>query len=251
MRGHHGQPVLTVVALFVLLSGCGPSDSSLPLPTAPGPLPPSPTSDPPSKVLPGPGITLSGTIFEVFPDGTRRPVGARQVAVEVDVATPLDPQRGGWVRVGLDGRYRVSGVPDNRFVKISSVDITGAARYRFCATNTITSGDTELDIALFQPGAVLPTPTLSGQISAMISDELVPLAGAEIYFRSRAFGPDVWHLTDADGRYSLCGIPRIPGELYMVCGNDVTAYSRTVDIRADAVVDIDATAFYRCLELLK
>jgi hypothetical protein len=202
--------------------------------------------------LPGPGITLSGAIFEVLPDGTRRSIGARQVAVEVDVATPLDPQRGGWVPVGPDGRYRVSGVPDGRFVKVASVDTTGnTRRYQLCATNTITRGDTELDIALFQPGAVLPTPTLSGQISAMIDDKLVPLAGADIYFRSRAFGPDVLQLTDSDGRYSLCGIPPIPGELYMVCGNDVTAYSRAVDIRADAVVDIDATAFYRCLALLK
>jgi hypothetical protein len=169
------------------------------------------------------------------------------VDVEVEVDGPTDPERGGWVPVGTDSGYRLSGVPDNRFVKISSVDTgTGATRDRFCATNTITRGDTELDIALFQPGAVLPTPTLSGRISAMINDTLMPIAGAIIYFQSRGFGPDVWDFTDSDGRYSLCGIPPIPGQLYMVCGNDEEPYRRAVDIRADAVIDIDATAFYTC-----
>ncbi len=199
-------------------------------------------------VLPGPGITLSGGIFEVLPDGTRRPTSARTVDVEVDVGNPSDPQHGGSAPVGADGRYRVSGVPDGRFVKISSVDTTPAnLRYRFCATNTITRGDTELDIALFLPGAAVPTPTLSGQVSAAIDGKQVPVAGADIYFRSRANGPDVHERTDSDGRYSLCGIPPIPGVLYMICGNDADAYRRSVDIQVDTVIDIDATSFYRCL----
>jgi hypothetical protein len=246
--------LILTLALVALVACSGPSNFPLPVHNplasspapAPEPSPPAPTPEPPPASLPGPGITLSGRIFEVSADGTRRPISARQVDVEVDVDGPTDPKRGGWVPVGTDGGYRLSGVPDNRFVKIAEVETTGTARDRFCATNTITRGDTELDIALFQPGAVLPTPTISGRITAMIDDKLMPIAGAIIYFQSRAFAPDVWAVADSDGRYSLCGIPPIPGQLYMICANDIDAYRRAVDIRADAVIDIDATRVYKC-----
>jgi hypothetical protein len=228
--------VLIALALGGFMAACSETPV-IPAPTKVTPVPP-----------PGPGITLSGALFEVLPDGTRHPVSGRQVDVEVEVDNPNDPQRGGWVPVGADGRYRVSGVPDGRFVKINAVDTGSARQYRLCATNTITRGDTELDIALFLPGAAVPTPTLSGQVSAVIDGKQVPVAGADVYFRSRAFGPDVQDRSDSDGRYSLCGIPSIPGELYMVCGNDVTPYRRSADIRVDTVIDIDATTFYRCLE---
>jgi hypothetical protein len=197
---------------------------------------------------PGPSVTLSGRVLEVAPDGTRRPISARQLSVEVDGADATDPRRGGWVPVGANGRYSLSGVPDGRFVKIAGVDTTGRPpHYRFCATNTTTHGDTELDVPLFLPGAAVPTPTLSGQVFAMIHGKPVPLAGVDVYYASRGYGPDVVDSTDSDGRYSLCGIPPIPGTLYMICSNDVTPYSRAVDVRANHVIDIDATTFYECL----
>jgi len=200
--------------------------------------------------LPGPGVTLSGGIFEVLSDGTRRSVSARKVDVQVDVSSVSDPERGGWVAVGSDGHYALSGVPDGRFVKITSVDTIGnpaPSAYRLCGTNTVTAGDTQLNVSLYQPGATLPGPTVSGQISAMIDGRQVPLAGAEIYYQSKGFGPDVWAHSDADGRYSLCGIPSLPGQLYMICGNDIEAYRQQVAIVADTIIDIDATKFYRCL----
>jgi hypothetical protein len=51
-----------------------------------------------------------------------------------------------------------------------------------------------------------------------------------------------------DGQYSLCGIPGMPGPLYMLCANDEVPYSRRVDFRADTVLDVDATRFHMCLE---
>jgi hypothetical protein len=33
----------------------------------------------------------------------------------------------------------------------------------------------------------------------------------------------------------------------MICSNDVTPYSRAADVRANHVIDIDATTFYECL----
>jgi hypothetical protein len=240
--------LILTTALVALVACTGPSNSPSPGPQPTQPSPPAPAPEPPAAALPGPGITLSGRILEVLADGTRRPIRARQVAVEVEVQDVRDPQRGGWVPVGTDGGYRLSGVPENRFVKISSVDTAGlTARYRFCGTNKITSGDTTLDVPLFLPGATLPTPTLSGQVFTVIDGKPMPVAGADVYYQSRAYGPDVWGYTDRDGRYSLCGIPPMPGKLYMVCGNDVTAYSQVVDVRADTVIDIDATTFRKCL----
>jgi hypothetical protein len=235
---------LIPAAALVAFMACGGRSSSPSSPSKPVvPPPPAPSG-------PAQEVTLSGRILEVLPDGTRRPIGARQVAVEVDVATPTDPKRGGWIPVDSDGSYRLAGVPDDRFVKIVGVDTTGFRQpggYRLCGTNTITHGDTTLDVPLFLPGATLPTPTLSGRVFVSTQGATVPLAGADVYYASRAYGPDVWATTDRDGQYSLCGVPSMPGTLYMFCRNETLAYSQAIDIRTDTVRDIDATPFYTCL----
>ena len=250
--------LLAITVTVVSLASCGdssslPSTGSSPSPTAPStePVSRAPRTEPPLPPLelPGPGVTLSGRILEVTRDGTRRPISVRQVNVEVDVSDVRDPNRGGWVPVDADGRYRVTGVLDGRFVKITSVDTTGPSRHRFCGTHTTTRGDTELDVPLFLPGAIVPTPTLSGTVFTMIDGKPTPLAGADVYYTSRGYGSDVWQYTDSDGRYSLCGIPPMPGTLSMYCGNDIQVVNQAVDIRANHVIDIDATKFYECLAL--
>ena len=235
MRVNVRQPLPTIVT-FVAIASCRGAPTS-PLPPA-NPVAPSPS----------PTVTLSGEIVDVLPDGTRRrSIGARQVNIEVEVGSPTDPQRGGWVPVDADGRYRLTNVPNGRFVKITSVSFLYSNEHRLCATNTITAGDTELDVALYLPGADVPGPTLSGQVSAVINGQRVPLDRVDIYFRSRGFGPDLVEFTDSNGRFTLCGIPPIPGTLYMFCANDIQPYELAVDIRADTVIDIDATPFYQCL----
>jgi len=245
MRLDTRRLLVTIAALVGLASCSGGPVSSPSAQTAPlSPQPPLP--QPPPQPRP-PGVTLSGRIFEVFPDGTRHPIRARQVHVAAEVDHVLDPQRGGWAPVDADGRYRLSGLPDSRFVKVTAVDVEDPLRYRFCATNTVTHGDTELDVPLFLTGAAVPAPTLSGQVFAEVDGKRVPVTRAQVYFRSRGYGPDVYEVTDSNGQYSLCGIPPIPGWLYMYCGNDIVPYDQPVDVRTNLTVDIDATAFYRCL----
>src|SRR5687767_12622085 len=131
---------LISTAASLLLVAC---DAEVRTPVQPSVSPsttPSPTPSPTSPV--SSPVTLSGQIMEVTADGTRRPIGARQLSVEVEVDTPLDPQRGGRVPVGADGRYRLSNVPDGRFVKINHVDLGRVTEHRFCATNTVIRGDT-------------------------------------------------------------------------------------------------------------
>jgi hypothetical protein len=243
-------PQRTAITIIVIsLAACEdpPRSSSTDggsVPTAPS------TAFRPPLALPGPGVTLSGRILEVAPNGTRRPISARQVQIEVDVNDVRDPNRGGWVPVDADGRYRVTGVLDGHFVKITGVDTTGfGSLYRFCGTNTTTRGDTELDVPLFLPGAAVATPTLSGQVFRMIDGKPVPVGGADVYYRSRGYRSDVIEYTDADGRYSMCGIPQMPGTLSMYCGNDIQVVNQSVDIRADHIIDIDATDFLECLLL--
>src|SRR5689334_16459924 len=106
MKTINGRRVLIALALGgFIATAC----SERPVTAAPTKVTPA--------VTPAPAVTLSGTISEVLPDGTRRSISARSVGVEVEVASPTDPQRGGWVPVGADGRYRLPGVPDGRFVK--------------------------------------------------------------------------------------------------------------------------------------
>src|SRR5262245_19954603 len=93
--------VATIPTLVALVSCGGPSNLPLPGPSAVEPtseFTPEPPSPPP-LALPGPGVTLSGRVLEVLPDGTRRPIRVLKVHVEVDVASVLDPQRGGWAPV--------------------------------------------------------------------------------------------------------------------------------------------------------
>lgn len=241
--------VAFVIVVISLLS-CEAPPSSSSTDGSVSPTGPSAEFRPPPLALPGPGVTLSGRILEVARDGTRRPIGARQLHVEVDVSDVRDPNRGGWAPVEADGRYRVTGVLDGRFVKIAGVDIGRPSSYRFCATNTTIRGDTELDVSLFLPGAVVPTPILSGQVFRMIDGKPTPVRGVDMYYRSRGYGSDVIEYTDADGRYSMCGIPPMPGTLSMYCGNDVQAVNQAVDIRADQVIDIDVTTFYECLAIV-
>jgi hypothetical protein len=84
----------------------------------------------------------------------------------------------------------------------------------------------------------------------MIDGKPSPVASAHVYYRSRGWGTDVWQYTDAEGRYSLCGIPPMSGTLSMYCGNDIQVVNQAVDIRANEVIDIDATKFYECLSLV-
>ena len=83
----------------------------------------------------------------------------------------------------------------------------------------------------------------------MVDGKPTPVSGADVYYRSRGYGSDVIEYTDADGRYSMCGIPPMPGTLSMYCGNDEQVFNQAVDIRANHVIDIDATKFYECLAL--
>jgi len=243
MRLKPGYLLLTTLAALASCGGPSSSPTTGPTPVAPSP---TPAPQPPPVALPGPGVALSGRILEVLPDGTRRPwTSARQVYVDVDGLRTVT------VPVGADGNYRLTGVPDQRFVKIEGVwPVSWPVPQRFCGTSAITHGDTELDVPLFLSGAIVPTPTLSGQVFTVIDGKRVPVARADVYYQSRADGPDVSQYTDGEGLYSLCGIPPLPGRLYMICGNGVDAYRQAVDIRENAVIDIDATLFSTCLELV-
>jgi hypothetical protein len=168
------------------------------------------------------------------------------VSIEAEVSSVSDPQRGGWVPVDAEGRYRRPGLPDGRFVKISSV-VFWPPEARLCATTTITRGDTELDVNVYRTGAPLPPLIVSGQVFRMEAGRRVPVVGAELYFSTRAYGPDVVAGTDSNGVYTLCGLQSVPGRLGMFCGNDIQAYGREFIAQPNQVIDIDATSFYQCL----
>lgn len=108
-------------------------------------------------------------------------------------------------------------------------------------------GDTVLHVLLYVSEAIVPMPILSGQVFAMIDGTHVPLAGQPVVFTSGGSVGDAMDVTGSDGRYSTCGLPLMPGQLYMYCASEVSVGFTAVDIRLEQVADIDATAFYECL----
>ena len=161
------------------------------------PVQPSTTTSPqPSPSSPLPSITLSGGVFEVLPNGTRRRIEGGRCPSRSRSTPCTIPNVAGGCQLARTAVIACQNVPDGRFVKITSVATENLTenrrRYQFCATNTTTRGDTELDVELFLSGAPVPLPTLSGQVYRMIDGQRVPVAGADVYFASRGIPPTRW-----------------------------------------------------------
>jgi hypothetical protein len=222
-----------VLAMAGFLTSCsGPPVS--PTPTGGSQTPaPAPTPSAPS------GYTLSGTVV----DGVQ-PIPGGTIDYAVDSPTGIFE---GHVAFNGDGRYAIPNLPLQRPVKITawSTKITGL-RAQQCAVNTIMLADAVLDIELVTPGTHrMTSPIVSGLVFETTVEGRRPVAGAWVtYYSLKGSRPDAYTETDANGRYEFCDIPLGTGIVgaTLDCFND-SVLSTRVDVRGDAVVDVDLTSW--------
>jgi hypothetical protein len=191
---------VSTLGLILLLHGCGP---------------PSPALTQPSPVVPQ-TTNLSGQVFEVLASGRAPAANIPLLAVVVTSEACASPCRSTtrftyWnTTSGSDGRYALTNLPPG-----AAVILEGSTLYQqTCGAGTELSADTRLDVEITSHANPQRSPTMtplrvSGQVYEMTASGRIGIAGASIGLEHHA--PDAPFLdvvTDADGRYTICGIPR-------------------------------------------
>ena len=206
---------------------------------SPGQSPTSPSATPQPPTIPVTGPTLSGSVYEVTPQGPR--------AVSFgNVWYFVDGVRGKTVNVDTGGRYTISALPSGSRIRLTA---HSPSLQQTCPVYTVfEAADTVQDIKLVREGthdATCEGPTLSGVVFRIVEGEKRPLKDQRVGFYSadQLGWFDVYATTDADGRFEFAGLSRGPGTL--LAGDCSDAMDRKpIEIRGNAnVVDFDLTAF--------
>jgi len=193
---------LSMLGLILLLAACGSR---------------SPASEltQPSPVVPQ-TMTLSGQVFEVLAGG-RAPAAniPLRAVVVTDDACSL-PCRSVtrftyWnTTSGSDGRYSVTNLPPGAAVILEASTL----HQQTCGAGTELTADTRLDVEITsqanpQRSPAMPPLRVSGQVYEMTPVGRVGIGGASVGLEHHATdAPFLDVVTDADGRYTACGIPR-------------------------------------------
>ncbi len=206
---------------------------------SPGQSPTSPSATPQPPIIPVTGPTLSGSVYEVTPQGLRA-VSFGYVLYSVDY---------GWVnKVNLDtiGRYTISALPTGSRIKLTA---HSPSLQQTCAVYTVfEGGDTVQDIKLVRSGthdAMCEGPTLSGVVFRIVEGVKRPMKDQLVWFRSAGHrgGWDVYATTNAEGRFEFAGLSRGAGSLLAGDCSD-SMESKPIEILGNTnVVDFDLTAF--------
>ena len=234
--------VLRTVLLLtvgVVAFACG-EQSSGHGPTSPSVTPPLPSDTPPQPpIAPVTGPTLSGSVYEVTPQGLRA-VSFGNVWYSVD---------GGRIKiVNLDtsGRYTISALPTGSRIRLTA---NAPGLQQTCAVYTVfKAADTVQDITLVRSGthdARCEGPTLSGVVFRIVEGVRRPMKDQRVGFYSadQSGGWDAYATTNAEGRFEFAGLSRGPGSLLAGdCSDAMDA--KPVEIRDNTnVADFDLTAF--------
>jgi hypothetical protein len=229
-----------MMTIGMLASACG--DQSLgQSPTSPSVAPQSPSVPPQPPTMPVTGPTLSGTVYEVTPQGLRA-VSFGNVWYSVD---------GGNVNIAnfdTNGRYTISALPTGSRITLTA---HSPSLQQTCAVYTVfEGGDTVQDITLVRSGthdAMCEGPTLSGVVFRIVDGVTRPMKDQPVRFKSaghaRRNGWDVYTTTNGEGRFEFAGLARGPGTLLAGDCSDAMD-SQLIEIRGNTnVVDFDLTAF--------
>ena len=233
------RTVLTLT-FGVLAFACG-EQSAGQSPTSPSATPPSPfaTPQPPQPPIPVTGPTLSGSVYEVTPQGLR--------AVSFgNVWYFVDGVRGKTVNLDTSGRYTIPALPTGSRIRLRASYL---GLQQTCAVYTVFEGDdTVQDIKLVREGThdvTCESPTLSGVVFRIVEGEMRPLKGQPVRFygANRVRWWDVYATTNAEGRFEFAGLS--PGAGSLLAGDCSDAMdSKPIEIRGNTnVVDFDLTAF--------
>lgn len=234
--------LLLRAGLAITLGMCTFACSAQPVgqsPTSPSPSPSVPAQPP---IIPVTGPTLSGTVYEVTPQGLRALSGGSYGSVWYGVD---GESRTAFANIDTSGRYTIPGLPPGSRIRLlaSAVNLQ-----QTCAVSTVFQGsDTVQDIKLVRSGthdATCQGPTLSGVVFRIVEGERRPLKGQRVGFYSGNRAPfDVFATTNAEGRFEFGGLS--PGAGLLLAGDCSDAMDlKPIEIRGNTnVVDFDLTPF--------
>ena len=219
---------------------------------SPGQTPTSPSATPQPPIAPVTGPTLSGSVYEVTPQGLRA-VSFGYVAYFVDG----DIRNNGNVNIDTSGRYTIPALPTGSRIRLTAFSLD---LQQTCAVYTVfewaarppggapRAADTVQDIKLVRSGthdAMCEGPTLSGVVFRIVEGVKRPMKDQLVGFRSAGHGGgwDVYATTNAEGRFEFAGLS--PGAGSLLAGDCSDAMeSKPIEIRGNTnVVDFDLTAF--------
>ena len=195
------------VCVALLSSAC---DDPAPSPTAPTQTTPAPGATPGPPVPTGLHI-VSGVVS----DGAR-PIEGANISAWIDQGGSgySHMWAHGQLLTDADGRYKLAGLPALVHVQLQ----TWKDGYvQQCAAPQVTLlGDTSVDLQLVSRGSLSASTgeapasgfrSVSGVVFEITGAGKQPVAGAYVDFEPFMDFPAATTLSDADGRYLLCGVP--------------------------------------------
>jgi hypothetical protein len=241
---------MRVVKLAVLLASGALLATCNETPVTPAPLPDAPSaplsvsSSPPPVVSPplkGP-YTGAGLVFES--------AGRERRAVVGGFVDFLVNANSAWGRVPLDtdGKYIISNLPGGSRLRVTAfADWRNGTLKQTCGAYAVVNRDTVRDVELVRLGTrgqTFAPPILSGVVFEITSEGRRPVVDTPVIYYSEYWASfDVYTLTDSQGRYEICGLPRGSGLLGAGdCNDSVDIIPK--EITGDTnVLDVDLTSF--------
>jgi hypothetical protein len=213
-----GLASLIAVACLMMLAGA----CSNPTPPSAVPVPAGPQTPAPQPVVPFPPghlpfqtppaiWTVSGLIVDETTSGPR-PVADAFVNIWMEVNGGANGYHAGHPRTDSAGHFSLSGVP----VGTALIFAAGSGYRQPCAAVFDVNGDTTHNVFLVSdpslvgstlPGGMDTLPILTGVVYESTPNGRVPVEGASIEVEAIMDLVTATTLSDADGRYQVCGLP--------------------------------------------
>lgn len=217
-----------------------PSRRATPYPGLPGP-----------TFLATPGVTrtITGTITELGPQGQQPVAGAR-----IDVFLYASSGRGGhWMSdvTEADGRYELWGIFTNAIAVLYASKGQGLDYLQPCVHQVLVTNDMsrDIEIVLRSAGGMAANaaarrgtgPFLTGIVVGQSPEGTrVPLPSAVVSLGGDV--PRATTITDSDGRYLLCGVPRGSNEFAATAEGGYDIFKnpvRSIDVSGDKTLDVE------------
>jgi hypothetical protein len=221
---------------MVLAVGCGESTPANPISSTPSPAAPAPP--------PGPRATVSGTVWIHDANGVRPDANGRMFGW---VQEPREGRTTGQLPTDGSGRFSFT-VPIGAQVRLQSSINNG---YQPCQVMVRADSDVMQDIHAVldrqQLGAQLPaeflahTPLISGVVFEQTDEGRRPLADVRVELDG--LGGLGWvaatTLTDANGRYILCGLADEPSTYVYASKSGYKLFESMVRVAGNTALDIE------------
>ena len=210
------------------------------------------TGLPSSTFLATPGVThtITGTITELGPQGQRPVADAR-----IDVYLYSSSRSGHWMSdvTETDGRYELWGIPSGAIALLYSGKGDSLEYVQPCVHEVAVTSDMSLDIEIVPRsagGAAAnaaarrgPGTFLTGIVYGRLPDGTrAPLPDAVVSLDGDVAPLAATTITDADGRYVLCGIPRGHHDFAATAEGGYDIFKnppRSIDVAGEMTLDFE------------